>query len=84
MSETAERAPDDIAVLPPTPGLGEGPWGAVKRAGAVLALRGQTTLLGADHLHTALAQCREVGLGGRVPVHVIVHRRRYQYGQVLH
>jgi simple sugar transport system permease protein len=44
VSETAERAPDDVAALPPTPGLGDGPWGAVKRAGAVLAQQREATV----------------------------------------
>ena len=44
MSETAERAPEEVAALPPTPGLGGGPWGAVKRAGAVLAQQREATV----------------------------------------
>ena len=49
-------------------------------ARAVLALGGQAAVLGADHLDSALAQRREVGLGGSVLVHVVVHRRRHQHG----
>ena len=45
MSETAERAPEEVAALPPTPGLGGGPWGAVKRTGAVLAQQREATVL---------------------------------------
>lgn len=45
MSETAERAPEEeVAALPPTPGLGGGPWGAVKRVGAVLAQQREATV----------------------------------------
>ena len=44
MSETAERAPEEIAALPPTQGLGGGPWGAVKRVGAVLAQQREATV----------------------------------------
>ena len=44
MSETAERAPEEVAALPPTPGLGGGPWGAVKRVGAVLAAQREATV----------------------------------------
>jgi simple sugar transport system permease protein len=43
VSETAERAPE-VASLPPTPGLGEGPWGAVKRAAALLAQQREATV----------------------------------------
>jgi simple sugar transport system permease protein len=43
VSETAERAPD-VAALPPTPGLGTGPWGAVKRTGALLAQQREATV----------------------------------------
>ena len=44
MSETAERAPEEVAALPPTPGLGGGFWGAVKRVGAVLAQQREATV----------------------------------------
>ena len=44
MSETAERAPEEVAALPPTPGLGGGFWGAVKRFGAVLAQQREATV----------------------------------------
>jgi simple sugar transport system permease protein len=44
VSETAERAPDEVAALPPTPGLGGGPWGTVKRVGAVLAQQREATV----------------------------------------
>jgi simple sugar transport system permease protein len=44
VSETAERAPEQVAALPPTPGLGEGPWGAVKRAAALLAQQREATV----------------------------------------
>src|SRR5216683_4558289 len=43
VSETAERAPE-VAALPPTPGLGEGPWGMVKRAAALLAQQREATV----------------------------------------
>jgi simple sugar transport system permease protein len=45
VSETAERAPEELAALPPTPGLGEGPWGAVKRVAAVVGQQREVTVL---------------------------------------
>jgi simple sugar transport system permease protein len=44
VSETAERA-HEVAALPPTPGLGQGPWGTAKRAGALLAQQREATVL---------------------------------------
>ena len=44
----------------------------------VLAARGERALLGLDHRDAALAQRRQVRLGGGVRVHPVVHRRRDQ------
>ena len=49
-----------------------------KAALAVLAARGEGALLGLDHVDAALAQGRQVGLGRRIGVHAVVHRRRDQ------
>ena len=44
-------------------------------AAAALAARGEEALARLDHLDPALAQGRQVGLGGGVGVHAVVHRR---------
>ncbi len=44
----------------------------------MLASGGQGALVGLDHRHVAFAQGLQVGLGCRVGVHAVVHRRRDQ------
>ena len=44
-------------------------------ADAPFAARGERSLLGLDHPHIALAQGRQVRLGGGIRVHTVVHRR---------
>ncbi len=53
--------------------------GFAQPADAVLAVRGQLALSGADDDYPALAQNGQVGLGGRLPVHVVVHGRRDEH-----
>ena len=54
---------------------GEQALGIGQPAATVLAARGEEALVGLDHLHPALAQRRQVGLGRGVGVHAVVHRR---------
>ena len=55
--------------------LGEQPLRLGQAADAVLAARGERAGLGLDHQDPALAQRRQVRLGGRVGVHAVVHGR---------
>ncbi len=57
---------------------GQQQLGVGQAAAAELAARGELALLGLDHLDAALAQRRQVGLGRRVGVHAVVHRRCHQ------
>jgi hypothetical protein len=62
-----------------TGSIGLDPGQQVGRVGqpapAELAPRGEPALPRLDHLDAALAQGRQVGLGRRVGVHAVVHRR---------
>ena len=78
----AARGDEDAEAVPGALAGGQLGFDAGQEAGrvgqaalAVLAARGEGALVGVDHGHAALAQGRQVGLGGGVGVHAVVHRR---------
>ena len=76
--QDAQAVPGALAGRQPRLDPRQQPLGVGQAAAAELAARGELALLGLDHLDPALAQGRQVGLGGGVGVHAVVHRRRDQ------